>query len=72
MARAAKKILQQSGRPMRVTEILDALHSAGQVQVKFGSLNSTLYSLARRGDVARVGYGSYALSGARADENNEG
>jgi hypothetical protein len=54
------RILHEKGSPMRVHEILEALHATGRREVKFRSLNSTLGALAKGGKIAHSDYGTYA------------
>jgi hypothetical protein len=61
LGRAAKNILRDYGEPMRVIDILAALHKAGHEEIKYPALNSILSRLARKGKLGHPEKGFYAL-----------
>jgi len=60
MGIAATRILRDCGKPMRVRDILAALHERGWPYIQFRSLNSVLQRYAWAGKLAHLERGFYA------------
>jgi hypothetical protein len=63
LPRAVRAILREHGKPMRIQDVLSALHKAGRKEVDSKSLNSALGALVQRGKVSHPGIGIYAYAG---------
>jgi hypothetical protein len=66
LARAARSILRDRARPMRVGEILSAIHEAGHKDVKHRPLNLALYREVQQGRLAHPENGIYSYIDATA------